>query len=172
MKINHAGNEAARRRFTPEFMNRIDKTVVFHPLGDAELREILDIELAALQRRIWDSKQNAPFAFSVTDSAKDYLLSEGTDVRYGARHLKRAIDRSVVRPISNLIATSQVHGGDLVRVDYDPERKLLAFYRDAAGTVVTPPPQLAAEAAADRSRTAATAAAPAPQPIQFRRGRR
>ena len=67
MKIDHAGNEAARRRFTPEFMNRIDKTVVFHPLGDAELREILDIELAALQRRIWDSKQNAPFAFSVTD---------------------------------------------------------------------------------------------------------
>src|SRR5579862_5229290 len=116
-KIAGAGVEAARRRFTPEFMNRIDKTVIFHPLSDADLREILDIELGALQRRIWDSSQQAPFAFSVTDSAKDYLLREGTDIRYGARHLKRAIDRALVRPMSNLIATRQVKGGDLVRVD-------------------------------------------------------
>ena len=98
-----------RRRFTPEFINRIDKTVVFHLLGDEELREILDIELVALQRRIWDSNRQVTFAFRVTDSARDYLLREGTDVRYGARHLKRAIDRALVRPISNLIATRQVH---------------------------------------------------------------
>jgi ATP-dependent Clp protease ATP-binding subunit ClpA len=171
-KITQAGTEAARRRFTPEFMNRIDKTVVFHPLGDAELREILDIELAALQRRIWDASHNAPFAFSVTDGAKAYLLREGTDVRYGARHLRRAIDRAVVRPMSNLIATQQIHGGDLLRVDYDPDRKLLAFYRDAAGTLVTPPVQPAAEAAPAPGKVTAVAVAPAPQPIQFRRGKR
>ena len=171
-RIRHAGIEAARRRFSPEFMNRIDKTVVFHPLSETELREILDIELAALQRRIWDSSQNAPFAFSVTDDAKAYLLREGTDIRYGARHLKRAIDRAVVRPMSNLLATHQVHGGDLVRVDYDPERQLLAFYRDAAGTLTAPPPQPAVEAPGEPNKAAAVAAAPAPQPIQFRRGKR
>ena len=171
-KVGHAGMEAARRRFTPEFMNRIDKTVVFHPLADADLREILNIELGALQRRIWDSSQNAPFAFSVTDEAKNYLLREGTDVRYGARHLKRAIDRAVVRPISNLLATKQVRGGDLVRVDYDPDRKLLAFYRDAAGTLVAAAPQAVPDPVAEPSNATAVAAAPAPQPIQFRRGRR
>ncbi len=171
-KINKAGQEAARRRFTPEFMNRIDKTVVFHPLEDEELREILNIELAGLQRRIWESAQNVAFAFSVTDTAKDYLLREGTDVRYGARHLKRAIDRAVVRPMSNLIATRQVRKGDLLRVDYDPDRKLLAFYRDAAGTMPAPVPQPAPEPVVEpTTKAVAVASAPAMQPIQFRRRR-
>jgi len=174
-KIARAGVEAARRRFTPEFINRIDKTVVFHPLGESDLREILDIELGVLQRRIWDSGPRQPFAFSVTDSAKDYLLREGTDFRYGARHLKRAIERSLVRPMSNLIATHQVHGGDLIRVDYDLERRQLAFYRDAEGVMVAGAPQEPAPAAAEEpvQATAATAVpVRQPQPIQFRRYRR
>ncbi len=174
-KITSAGVEAARRRFTPEFVNRIDKTIVFHPLSDTDLREILNIELGSLQRRIWDSSQQAPFAFSVTDGAKDFLLREGTDIRYGARHLKRAIDRTLVRPMSNLIATGQVRGGDLVRVDYDGERRMLAFYRDAEGAMVANPPQTPAPAAAEEPTQAlAASAAPVPQPapIQFRRYRR
>jgi ATP-dependent Clp protease ATP-binding subunit ClpB len=174
-QISRAGIEAARRRFTPEFMNRIDKTVVFHSLTAPDLKEILNIELGALQRRIWESSRQAAFAFSVTDGAKDYLLHEGTDMRYGARHLKRAIDRALVRPISNLIATRQVRGGDLVRVDYDPERKLLAFYRDAEGVLAGGAPQAAAPApAAEPTQAIAAAAAPSPQmtPITFRRYRR
>ena len=171
-KVTRAGTEAARRRFTPEFINRIDKTVVFHPLGEEHLREILDIELGALQRRIWDSSRNVAFAISVTDPAKDYLLREGTDVRYGARHLRRAIDRTVVRPISNLIATHQVHAGDLVRVDFDVDRARLAFYRDAQGVMVTNAPAAAETAAPESTQAVAAAAAPVPPPIQFRRGRR
>jgi ATP-dependent Clp protease ATP-binding subunit ClpA len=171
-KISNAGTEAARRRFTPEFINRIDKTVVFHLLGEEELREILDIELGALQRRIWSSNREVTFAFSVTDSAKDYLLHEGTDVRYGARHLKRAIDRALVRPISNLIATRQVHAGDLVRVDFDPVRNVLAFYRDAAGVLVSSTSTALETPAEEPSKAVAAAATPATQPIQFRRGRR
>jgi len=170
-KVTHAGTEAARRRFTPEFINRIDKTVVFHPLGENELREILDIELAALQRRIWDSGRSVTFALSVSDTAKDYLLREGTDIRYGARHLKRAIDRTVVRPISNLIATRQVRPGDLVRVDFDSERARLAFYRDAQGVMVTTTPA-PAEKPAEEPTTALVAVAAQSQPIQYRRGRR
>src|SRR5436309_7572002 len=130
-KISRAGLEAARTKFTPEFMNRIDKTVVFKPLGDPELRKILGLELNILQQRIFNSPSGAPFVFSVTDAAKDHLLREGTDMKYGARHLKRAIDRSLVHPISNLIATEQIRGGDLIRVDYDAVHSRMTFFKEA-----------------------------------------
>jgi ATP-dependent Clp protease ATP-binding subunit ClpB len=130
-KICRAGVEAARRKFTPEFMNRIDKTVVFRPLGDAELRQILDLELNALQQRIFHSSTAAPFVFSVAEPAKDFLLREGTDLKYGARHLKRAIDRALVQPLSNLVATQQVRGGDMVRIDFDTDVQRMTFYREA-----------------------------------------
>ena len=130
-KITRAGVEAARRKFTPEFMNRIDKTVVFRPLGDAELRKILTLELNILQQRIFNSSTGAPFVFSLTDAARDYLLVEGTDMKYGARHLKRAIARALLHPLSNLIATEQVRGGDLIRVDYDTEHRRMTFFKEA-----------------------------------------
>ncbi|MCL4402925.1 MAG: AAA family ATPase [Acidobacteria bacterium] len=130
-KIGRAGVEAARRKFTPEFMNRIDKTVVFRPLGENELRKILGLELNMLQQRIFNSANGAPFVFSLTDSAKNYLLVEGTDMKYGARHLKRAIDRSLVHPLSNLIATEQVRGGDLIRVDFDSHVGHMTFFKEA-----------------------------------------
>jgi ATP-dependent Clp protease ATP-binding subunit ClpB len=93
-----SGVEAARRKFTPEFMNRIDKVVVFKPLGQPELRRILDLELAQVQQRIFQSPSECPFVFTVSDGGKDFLLKEGTDVKYGARHLKRAIERFLVPP--------------------------------------------------------------------------
>src|SRR5690349_20393347 len=130
-KISRAGVEAARRKFTPEFMNRIDKTVVFRPLGEPELRKILALELNIVQQRVFSSANGAPFVFSLTDGAKEYLLREGTDLKYGARHLKRAIDRNLVHPLSNLIATEQVRGGDLIRVDYDESLCRLTFFKEA-----------------------------------------
>ncbi len=130
-KISRAGVEAARRKFMPEFMNRIDKTVVFRPLGEPELRKILTLELNIVQQRIFNAASGAPFVFSLTDGARDYLLREGTDLKYGARHLKRAIDRSLVHPLSNLIATEQVRGGDLIRVDYDGGQCRLTFFKEA-----------------------------------------
>jgi ATP-dependent Clp protease ATP-binding subunit ClpB len=132
-KISKAGVEAARRKFTPEFMNRIDKVVVFKPLGRAELREILGIELRILQQRIFNSSMTTPFVFSATETAKDYLLREGTDMKYGARHLKRAIDRVLVHPMSNLIATQQVRRGDLIRVDFDSAANEMTFAKEAEG---------------------------------------
>lgn len=134
LKIRRAGTEAARRKFTPEFVNRIDKIVVFQPLGPAELRRILDIELNLVQERIFSAADpERHFVFNLTDRAKDYLLEQGTDMKYGARHLKRAIERLLVQPLSNLIATDQVRGGDLVRVDYEPEAGCLTFIKEAAG---------------------------------------
>ena len=130
-KITRAGVEAARRKFTPEFMNRIDKTVVFRPLGEEQLRKILSLELNILQQRVFNSPTGAPFVFSVTDGARNFLLREGTDMKYGARHLKRAIDRNLVHPLSNLIATEQVRGGDLIRIDYDNTLERITFFKEA-----------------------------------------
>ncbi len=130
-KIARAGVEAARRKFSPEFMNRIDKVVVFRPLGEAELRRILTLELNIVQQRIFVSGKGSPFVFSCTDAACDFLLSEGTDLKYGARHLKRAIDRNLVHPLANLIATGQIRGGDLIRVDYDERCSRLTFTTEA-----------------------------------------
>jgi len=129
-KVARAGTEAARRKFTPEFMNRIDKTVVFRPLGHDELQRILNIELGMLQQRIFNSAGTTPFVFNVSAEAKDYLLREGTDMKYGARHLKRAIDRNLVHPLSNLIASDQIHGGDLIRIDFDADLKCLSFVKE------------------------------------------
>jgi ATP-dependent Clp protease ATP-binding subunit ClpB len=130
-KISRAGLEAARRKFTPEFMNRIDKTVVFRPLGEPELRKILTLELNMVQQRVFSSVAGSPFVFSLTDGAKEFLLRDGTDLKYGARHLKRAIERNLVHPLSNLIATQQVRGGDLIRVDVDPVSPRLTFFKEA-----------------------------------------
>jgi ATP-dependent Clp protease ATP-binding subunit ClpB len=130
-KVAKAGLEAARRKFSPEFMNRIDKTVVFRPLGELELRKILTLELNAVQQRVFTSATNAPFVFSVTSAAREFLLSEGADMKYGARHLKRSIERNLVHPLSNLIATGQVRGGDLLRVDMDTSGSRLTFFKEA-----------------------------------------
>ncbi len=142
-KVKRAGLEAARHKFAPEFMNRIDKTIVFRELGDAELRQILTIELKMLQERIFRAAPGMPFVFSVTDPVKEHLLQQGTDVKYGARHLKRAIDQSLVHSLSNLMATGQVSGGDLIRVDYDGARGCVTFFKDAENITLANMSQMA-----------------------------
>jgi ATP-dependent Clp protease ATP-binding subunit ClpB len=132
-KIAKSGVEAARRKFTPEFINRLDKIVVFKPLGEEELRRILDIELSMVQQRVFTATGDRSFVFTATDAAKDHLLKEGTDLKYGARHLKRAIERLLVQPMSNLIATDQVRGGDWIKVDFDAAVSRMMFYREAEG---------------------------------------
>lgn len=130
-KLSRIGVEAARRKFTPEFINRIDKVVVFRPLGAEQLKKILSLELASLQQRIIRAAGSVPFVMNLTESARGFLLSEGTDLKYGARHLKRAIERSLVHPISNLIASDQIHAGDLVGIDYDSGAECLTFTKEA-----------------------------------------
>src|SRR5947199_4237053 len=96
-RISSAGIAAARRKFTPEFINRLDNIVVFKSLGREELRRIVDIELEIVQQRIQAAAANKPFVVNVTNTAREFLLVEGTDFRYGARHLKRAIERLLVQ---------------------------------------------------------------------------
>ena len=127
-KIERTAVQAASRNFSPEFMNRIDKVVVFHSLNQRHLREILDLELRALQGRIMRSARTT-FFFSCSDSVKDLLLREGMDSRYGARHLKRSIERLLVMPLSNLVASGQISFGDSVDVDMDHNGSDVSFAR-------------------------------------------
>jgi ATP-dependent Clp protease ATP-binding subunit ClpA len=129
-KMYHTALEVAKRKFSPEFMNRIDKVVVFRTLNTDHLRAILDLELLEVQRRILATQQEHPFAFHCTAEAKDFLLKEGTDARYGARHLKRAIERHLVYPISGLIASEQVRAGDTLRVDVASGGEGLVFVKE------------------------------------------
>jgi ATP-dependent Clp protease ATP-binding subunit ClpA len=134
-KIYRAASEAAKRKFSPEFMNRIDKVVVFRSLREHHLRQILDLELGQVQNRIMRGS-GEKFVFRCTDSAKQFLLDEGIDYKYGARHLKRAIERFLVYPISNLVATEQVLTGDLVQIDYDGAK--LTFAKEEGGALIDP----------------------------------
>jgi len=130
-RISRSGVAAARQKFTPEFINRLDKIVVFKSLGNQELRRIVDIELEIVQQRIFGAAAGKPFLVNVTDGAREFLLVEGTDVRYGARPLKRAIERLVVQPLSNLLATGQIQRGDRIRVTHSDGMPLLKFFREA-----------------------------------------
>ena len=140
-KIYRTAVEAARRKFSPEFMNRIDKVVVFRSLKEHHLRAILDLELQSVQDRIMLSA-GTKFVFQCSDAAKDMLLAEGIDYKYGARHLKRAIERFLVYPLSNLVATGQIGLGDLVQVDLGKVAGKLTFSKKSGGALI---PEITAE---------------------------
>jgi ATP-dependent Clp protease ATP-binding subunit ClpA len=149
-KVERTASEAAKRKFAPEFMNRIDKVVVFHPLRSQQLEQILEIELGMVQQRVLETAKGR-FLFRVTQPARDFLLREGTDLKYGARHLKRAIERNVVYPLASLLATNQVQLGDVISIDYDGGENGLTFLKEAEGALVpmaSPAPEPLSSAAA------------------------
>jgi len=131
-KLYHTAMDVAKRKFSPEFMNRIDKVVVFRTLNQEHLRQVLDIELNEVQNRIMASQSDKQFIFRCTTEAKEFLLREGTDLKYGARHLKRAIERHLVYPISNLIATGQIGLGDVIKIDVSASGEKLVFSKERA----------------------------------------
>lgn len=139
-KIYRTAVEAARRKFSPEFMNRIDKVVVFRSLKEHHLRQILDLELQAVQDRIMQSA-GTKFVFQCSETAKDTLLREGLDYKYGARHLKRSVERFLVYPLSNLVATGQIGLGDLVNVDVDNHARKLVFSKRSGGALIQDMPE-------------------------------
>src|SRR6266705_2126246 len=129
-KVERTAVEAARRTFSPEFMNRLDKLVVFHALSSEQLEKVLQIELNQVQRRVLETDKRR-FLFHVTDAGRQFILQEGTDRRYGARHLKRAIDRHVISPLANLLATEQVKMDDTLCIDWDTRVGRLVFWKES-----------------------------------------
>ena len=134
-KVEKTASEAAKRKFAPEFMNRIDKVVVFHPLRSEQLEQILEIELGMVQQRVLETAKGR-FLFRVSPAARTFLLREGTDLKYGARHLKRAIERHIVYPLASLLATEQVRLGDVISIDWDGTSNGLMFLKEAEGALV------------------------------------
>jgi ATP-dependent Clp protease ATP-binding subunit ClpB len=126
-KIHRVAMEAARRRFSPEFMNRLDKICVFRNLTSSDMQQILEIELIAIQDRILATQFDRPFVLQCTPPAKEFLLTQGTDPKYGARPLKRVLERHLVLPISSLVATDQVSAGDTITADLSASGDYLIF---------------------------------------------
>src|SRR5882762_5325552 len=148
----------------------LDKAVVFHPLQREQLQEVLNIELGQVQQRVLDTAKGQ-FLFRVTDAGRDFLLQEGTDQRYGARHLKRAIERHVVYPLANLLATDQVSLGDLVRIDWDESHKQLTFVREGENLAIPAASQHAVGAAASEARDGKSAETPTEATVEDRKSR-
>ncbi|HEV2387454.1 MAG TPA: AAA family ATPase [Candidatus Acidoferrales bacterium] len=169
-KIQRTAVEAARRKFSPEFMNRLDKTIVFQPLHVEQLERILELELGAVQQRLSDCSREK-LVFDVRPAAKQFLLSEGTDERYGARHLKRAIERHVVCPLANLIASAQVGQGDMVSVEYEAGRSGLVFASEREGAPARPAAGQVRSAAMAAARTTSASTAASERPCGGRQRR-
>lgn len=115
--------EAMRNNFRPEFLNRIDEIIIFHPLQRDELREIVKLQVKRLEQRLSDRKM----ALKLTDAALDFLAEVGYDPVYGARPLKRAIQRELETQIAKSILRGDVSDGDTIFVDVENER--LSFKR-------------------------------------------
>jgi ATP-dependent Clp protease ATP-binding subunit ClpB len=115
--------EAMRSNFRPEFLNRIDEVIIFHGLQKAELRQIVQLQVNRLATRLADRKM----ALRLADAALDFLAEVGYDPVYGARPLKRAIQRELETQIAKAILRSEFHNGDTIFVDVENER--LAFKR-------------------------------------------
>lgn len=129
-QIYRIAMKALKYKFSPEFMNRIDKVVVFQSLTQEHLKQILDIELNEFQKRVMAQKPDRQFIFSFTLEAKEFILREGTDLKYGARHLKRAIEIHLVRPISILLTSGQIDPWDNIKVGFDPSKEKLIFKKE------------------------------------------
>lgn len=134
---------SVRGKFDPEFVNRLDKIVVFNPLDQEQLCQIVDLEMTKATRMIIENG-NTPFLLTADQSAKDYLLRNGTDKRYGAREVRRVIRREITFPVAKMIASGQIKLGDSVEVT--EEAGALVF--DSVGEVLLPRESIAEKRAA------------------------
>ncbi len=124
-RIEDAVLWTAKRTFAPEFLNRLDHKVVFHRLDKSELRRILSIELAKIERRL--ARHREPIDLEYSDRVYSRLLDEGTDPEHGARPLKRVLEQKLVFPLARLVASGQLDGGECVDVDWPDDSDDLHF---------------------------------------------
>jgi CheY-like chemotaxis protein len=120
-KLEAIAMAAVKKQFSPEFINRIDAVLTYQPLGDAEMVQILEIQLDELRQHIRNKLGARSFQIDVTPAAKEFLLRSGTSVQYGARELKRIVYRNVTQPLATLVAQSRVQAGGRVLVDLDEQ---------------------------------------------------
>jgi ATP-dependent Clp protease ATP-binding subunit ClpA len=126
-KLSRIAMNEVRRRFSPEFVNRIDEIVTYRPLSHAALEGILDLQLGLIRAHIRARLGPASFDLEVSTRARKFLLAEGTSLEYGARELKRVIHRRLMQPLGKLIIGNEIPSGGVVRVDVDSRRATLEF---------------------------------------------
>jgi len=112
-KMRQMVMEAVRAHFRPEFLNRVDEILIFHTLSLAQIKQIVEIQLRRLQRRLAERK----LGLNVTDKAKEFLAKEGYDPVFGARPLKRAIQRLLQDPLARRLLEREFAEGDTITVD-------------------------------------------------------
>ncbi len=122
-RMKQAVLDEMRQHFRPEFLNRVDETIVFHSLSEQHLKRIVDIQLENLRRRLEDRH----ISIELTDAAKTHLVRTGYDPSYGARPLKRAIQREIETPLARLMLKGEIKDGQTVLVDYDAKSAKLTF---------------------------------------------
>jgi ATP-dependent Clp protease ATP-binding subunit ClpC len=120
---------ALKRAFAPEFLNRVDDVVVFNSLGKEEIFKIIDIELKSLFGRV----HNLGYEVKLTDKAKDFIADKGFDSNFGARPLKRAIQKYLEDPIAEEILKAEIHEGDILEIDYDKENDVIVVVNKSPG---------------------------------------
>ena len=133
-EVQRQVNEALRQTFKPEFLNRIDDVVVFHALGLSDIEKIVDIQLRDVRERLARDR----IKLELTDAAVQSLALDGLDPVYGARPLKRLIQRQVVDNVANLIIDGKLHEGDTVRIDVGSDDQLFAERDDTASDTAVP----------------------------------
>jgi ATP-dependent Clp protease ATP-binding subunit ClpA/CheY-like chemotaxis protein len=124
-KLENIGVAAVRRRYSPEFVNRIDVVITYQPLDEVALAAILDQHIADLQRHVNTRLGSRSFEIEVTQASKQFLLERGTSAEYGARELKRTIHRYLTQPLAALVAKGGVEPGAQVLVDWTPGQESL-----------------------------------------------
>lgn len=129
-KLERIGMNAVRRKFTPEFVNRIDKVVTYEPLGSADLGSILDHLLRELQDLIVERRGAHAFRLDISPRAKRWLVKKGSSQEYGARELKRTIHRHLVQPLAVLVSQGEIGPGEAVRVEPREDRLILTPSRN------------------------------------------
>ncbi len=126
-KLRRIALNAVRKRFSPEFVNRIDEVVTYQPLDRKALEGILKLQLSVLQDHIHSRLGPAGFDLQLTARARKLLLSEGTSMEYGARELKRAIHRMLMQPLARQLAQKAIRPGSVVHVDAGRRKGVLEF---------------------------------------------
>ena len=158
-EVQRKVNDALRQTFKPEFLNRIDDVVVFHPLGLSDIEKIVDIQLKDVRARLARER----ITLELTPEAKQSLALDGLDPVYGARPLKRLIQRQVVDNVANLIIDGKVGEGDTVKVDVGDDDRLFAARDDAASEESR---RRAAEAVAAEASAGAGESASTDEPVE------
>lgn len=125
-RLERVGVSALRRRFSPEFVNRIDAVLTYQPLGRESLARILDQQIGEFRQLVRDRFPERAFRLEITEDGMRFLLDQGTSSEYGARELRRTVHRYVIQPVSSKLARGELTPDSHVRLDHDPDNRCLA----------------------------------------------